>query len=252
MLPILSLLLYIIKAGGQFFFIYAWLFVLVTSLFMMTIYPDFIAPLFDRYDRLPDGNLRTEIEKLVRGCKLVTRNFVLNITIAVCHFLDTASVLKISHVKKLTRPRFVIVFSSSRRILITTPARFLLLLVKAASIGFPLTKLYVVDGSTRSNHSNAYFYGFFNNKRIVLFDTLMESYEPLKKPDEKGEPEGAAEDAVSAETSDATDVKNDEGEAPAKKKQGCTDDEVVAVLGHELGHWKCNHVLKNMISSQVK
>jgi len=185
-LPILSLLLYIIKAGGQFFFIYAWLFVLVTSLFMMTIYPDFIAPLFDRYDRLPDGNLRTEIEKL------------------------------------------------------------------AASIEFPLTKLYVVDGSTRSNHSNAYFYGFFNNKRIVLFDTLMESYEPLKKPEEKGEQEEAAEDVGSAETSDAGEVKNDKAEkAPAKKKQGCTDDEVVAVLGHELGHWKCNHVLKNMISSQV-
>jgi STE24 endopeptidase len=65
-LPIISLLLFIIKAGGDYFFVYAWLFVLVTSLFMMTIYPDFIAPLFDRYDRLPDGNLRTEIEKLVR------------------------------------------------------------------------------------------------------------------------------------------------------------------------------------------
>ena len=65
-LPILSLLLYIIKAGGSFFFVYAWLFVLITSLFMMTIYPDFIAPLFDRYDRLPDGDLRTGIEKLVR------------------------------------------------------------------------------------------------------------------------------------------------------------------------------------------
>ncbi|KAI8814973.1 peptidase family M48-domain-containing protein [Cladochytrium replicatum] len=41
-------------------------------------------------------------------------------------------------------------------------------------VKFPLKKLYVVDGSKRSSHSNAYFYGFFNNKRIVLFDTLLQ------------------------------------------------------------------------------
>ena len=44
----------------------------------------------------------------------------------------------------------------------------------AASLHFPLTKVFVVDGSKRSNHSNAYFYGFWNNKRIVLFDTLLD------------------------------------------------------------------------------
>jgi len=192
-LPILSLLLYIIKAGGSFFFVYAWLFVLITSLFMMTIYPDFIAPLFDRYDRLPDGDLRTGIEKL------------------------------------------------------------------AASIEFPLTKLYVVDGSTRSNHSNAYFYGFFKNKRIVLFDTLMESYTPLKKEGEslvaaaEQEAEQVGEGAESKEEETKDEVEEEaKEETPAKKKQkGCSDDEVVAVLGHELGHWKCNHVLKNMITSQI-
>ena len=43
----------------------------------------------------------------------------------------------------------------------------------AGSLKFPLTKLYVVDGSTRSAHSNAYMYGFFKNKRIVLYDTLL-------------------------------------------------------------------------------
>lgn len=36
-------------------------------------------------------------------------------------------------------------------------------------------------GSKRSSHSNAYFYGFFKNKRIVLFDTLLEDYSPLNK-----------------------------------------------------------------------
>lgn len=44
----------------------------------------------------------------------------------------------------------------------------------AKRIEFPLTKLFVVDGSKRSGHSNAYFFGFFKNKRIVLFDTLLE------------------------------------------------------------------------------
>jgi STE24 endopeptidase len=43
----------------------------------------------------------------------------------------------------------------------------------AAKVDFPLTKIFVVDGSTRSAHSNAYFYGFFKNKRIVLYDTLI-------------------------------------------------------------------------------
>lgn len=36
-------------------------------------------------------------------------------------------------------------------------------------------------GSKRSSHSNAYFYGFFKNKRIVLFDTLLEEYSVLNK-----------------------------------------------------------------------
>jgi len=39
---------------------------------------------------------------------------------------------------------------------------------------FPLAKLFVVDASKRSSHSNAYYFGFGNNKRIVLFDTLLE------------------------------------------------------------------------------
>jgi STE24 endopeptidase len=44
----------------------------------------------------------------------------------------------------------------------------------AASLKFPLKKLFVIDGSKRSAHSNAYFFGFFKSKRIVLFDTLLE------------------------------------------------------------------------------
>lgn len=43
----------------------------------------------------------------------------------------------------------------------------------AQSLGFPLKEIFVVDGSTRSSHSNAYFFGLFKSKRIVLYDTLL-------------------------------------------------------------------------------
>ncbi|CAM45282.2 putative CAAX prenyl protease 1 [Leishmania braziliensis MHOM/BR/75/M2904] len=51
----------------------------------------------------------------------------------------------------------------------------------STELGFPLKKVFVVDGSRRSHHSNAYFYGFGNNKRIVLYDTILEQ---LKDDDE--------------------------------------------------------------------
>uniref|UniRef100_A0A2P2I4T7 CAAX prenyl protease n=1 Tax=Hirondellea gigas TaxID=1518452 RepID=A0A2P2I4T7_9CRUS len=161
--PVVSGLVYIIKAGGQYFFLYLWLFTMSVLIFFMTIYPDFIAPLFDKYEPLPEGDLKTSIEAL------------------------------------------------------------------AARINFPLTKLYVVEGSKRSAHSNAYFYGFFKNKRIVLYDTLLQDYTPLNKEDNG--------DKQQAHT--------------PPKKTGCNTTEVLAVLGHELGHWKLNHVLKGIIISQV-
>lgn len=69
------------------------------------------------------------------------------------------------------------------------------ILVCCKKEGFPLKKIYVIDGSTRSAHSNAYFYGFFT-KHIVLFDTLIKN---LK------------------------------------------EEEIIAVLWHEIGHWKYWH-----------
>jgi len=44
----------------------------------------------------------------------------------------------------------------------------------ATKLNFPLKKIYVVDQSKRSAHSNAYFYGFGRDKRIVLYDTLLQ------------------------------------------------------------------------------
>jgi len=47
-----------------------------------------------------------------------------------------------------------------------------------ARVGFASKGLFVMDGSRRSAHGNAYFSGFGSGKRIVFFDTLLERLEP--------------------------------------------------------------------------
>ncbi|XP_024044452.1 CAAX prenyl protease 1 homolog isoform X2 [Citrus clementina] len=118
--PIVSAIIIIVQKGGPYLAIYLWAFMFVLSLVMMTLYPVLIAPLFNKFTPLPEGELREKIEKL------------------------------------------------------------------ASSLKFPLKKLFVVDGSTRSSHSNC---------------------------------------------------KNDE--------------EIVAVIAHELGHWKLNHTMYSFIAVQV-
>ena len=44
--------------------------------------------------------------------------------------------------------------------------------------GFASNGIFVMDGSKRSSHGNAYFTGLGKNKRIVFFDTLLETLEP--------------------------------------------------------------------------
>ena len=48
----------------------------------------------------------------------------------------------------------------------------------AQKLKFPLSDLYVIDGSKRSAHSNAYFFGLPWKKHIVIYDTLIEQSEP--------------------------------------------------------------------------
>jgi STE24 endopeptidase len=74
----------------------------------------------------------------------------------------------------------------------------------ANSVNFALTGIFVIDGSRRSNHGNAFFTGMGKSKRIALFDTLIE------------------QQSVS---------------------------ELVAVLAHEVGHYKKKHVLKGLVLS---
>ncbi|KAL4781193.1 peptidase family M48-domain-containing protein [Aspergillus varians] len=48
----------------------------------------------------------------------------------------------------------------------------------AKKLDFPLQELHVIDGSKRSAHSNAYFYGLPWKKHIVIYDTLIEKSKP--------------------------------------------------------------------------
>jgi len=163
-------LIWLIKWGGDYFFIYAWGFTFLFTMAIFFVYMDFIAPLFDKYTPVPDSPLRTAIVDL------------------------------------------------------------------AKSINFPLTKLFVVDGSKRSAHSNAFFYGFFKNKRIVLFDTLLDdTCNPMLGLDADG---------------NKREFPGEEETVTTGKKKGCSQEEVVAVLGHELGHWYHGHVWKPMILNQ--
>ena len=59
----------------------------------------------------------------------------------------------------------------------------------------------VVLGSKRSSHSNAYFYGFYKNKRIVLFDTLLEGYKPAST-DDKSNSESKQETSCTTDDDD--------------------------------------------------
>jgi STE24 endopeptidase len=73
-----------------------------------------------------------------------------------------------------------------------------------ARAGLEISRVFQVDASRRSRHSNAYFTGLGRVKRIVLFDTLLEQME---------------------------------------------DDELLAVLAHEVGHWKKRHIFKRLLIS---
>jgi hypothetical protein len=64
-----------------------------------------------------------------------------------------------------------------------------------------------VEGSKRSSHSNAYFYGFYKSKKIVLFDTLLAD-SPIKKEvkDDEVEKESTEDDSKSDNADNSTVV----------------------------------------------
>ena len=80
----------------------------------------------------------------------------------------------------------------------------------AAKISFPLTKIYIVEGSKRSSHSNAYFYGFFKNKRIVLFDTLLKE-NPVKKDADDSKEDGEEDNDNKKQENEEVEGTKDDG-----------------------------------------
>ncbi|WP_394750037.1 M48 family metallopeptidase [Spongiimicrobium salis] len=76
----------------------------------------------------------------------------------------------------------------------------------AQKVGFDLQQIFVIDGSKRSTKANAYFSGFGKEKRVTLYDTLI----------------------------------ND-----------LNENEIVAVLAHEVGHYKRHHIIFNLVTSTL-
>lgn len=104
----------------------------------------------------------------------------------------------------------------------------------SSSLKFPLKNIFVVEGSKRSAHSNAYQSGILNRKRIVIYDTLISGYYDHKKTGEEEEK-----------------MMTEEEKKDKKKEKGCNNDEILAVLCHELGHWHCGHLMKHLAFAET-
>ncbi len=105
--PVILAVLWLMSAMGTYWWFHVWLFWSAFNLVALFVYPTWIAPLFNKFSPLEEGEMKTRIEALLARC------------------------------------------------------------------GFRSSGLFVMDGSKRSSHGNAYFTGFGNNKRIVFFDTLL-------------------------------------------------------------------------------
>jgi STE24 endopeptidase len=110
--PVILTVLWLMAVMGSAWWFWVWLFWCAFNLLILFVYPTWIAPLFNKFSPLADGEMKSRIEALLTRC------------------------------------------------------------------GFRASGLFVMDGSKRSSHGNAYFTGFGNNKRIVFFDTLLERLAP--------------------------------------------------------------------------
>ena len=106
--PLLYALLAFVSRSGPLWWLWAALFLAAFQFVMMIVAPRFIAPLFNKFTPLGQGELRDRVEALARQC------------------------------------------------------------------GFAMHGVFVMDGSKRSAHSNAYFTGIGASRRIVLYDTLIQ------------------------------------------------------------------------------
>jgi len=110
--PLLALVLWLMGAAGQAWWVWTWGVWMGFNLLAMLIYPTWIAPWFNKFQPLDDENLVTRVRALMERC------------------------------------------------------------------GFQAQGFYVMDGSKRSAHANAYFTGFGASKRVVFYDTLLQRLNP--------------------------------------------------------------------------
>jgi STE24 endopeptidase len=106
-IPVILAVLWMMERLGARWWLYAWVAWMGFNLFLLAVYPTWIAPLFNKFTPLDNAELKQRIETLLAKC------------------------------------------------------------------GFKSSGLFVMDGSLRSSHGNAYFTGFGKTKRIVFFDTLL-------------------------------------------------------------------------------
>ena len=111
-LPLAALVLWIMGALGSSWWLWAWVAWVGFNLVLLVLYPTVIAPLFNRFEPLPDEALKARVQALMQRC------------------------------------------------------------------GFAAKGLFVMDGSKRSAHANAYFTGLGSSKRVVFFDTLLQRLTP--------------------------------------------------------------------------
>jgi STE24 endopeptidase len=107
-LPIAALILWLMGAAGNLWWLWAWGVWMGFNLLLLVVYPTFIAPLFNRFEPLADESLIARVQALMQRCGFRARGF------------------------------------------------------------------FVMDGSKRSAHANAYFTGFGTAKRVVFYDTLLQ------------------------------------------------------------------------------
>jgi STE24 endopeptidase len=107
LLPFAALVFWLMRAMGHTWWLWTWGVFMALQLTMLALYPRFVAPLFNKFTPLAEGEARSAIERLL------------------------------------------------------------------ARTGFASGGLFVMDGSKRSAHGNAYFTGFGKTKRIVFYDTLL-------------------------------------------------------------------------------
>lgn len=201
---------WLIRLGGQHFYVYVWFFLMVVSVVMMMIYPTLIAPLFNQYIKLEGGALYEAIEKLAKRVDfpLTEVRRPLSAWVASClphsvAYLSTAPLRSTLWTGPDEAPTPTRIFTGFSRCVCVcdhlAAVQFCVRLWGVCGVFF-LQFCFECSRITRA------FRPLVQSKRIVLFDTLIKQVEMP---------------------------------------------ELLAILGHEIGHWKLGHTIQGFIISQA-